>query len=53
MSNRLATAAAVLAVVLFGIAMFAMANGNFQAAGFSFLSASVVIYLRETRLVAD
>lgn len=53
MSNRLATAAAALAVVLFAIALFAMANRNFQAAGFSFLSASVVIYLRETRLVAD
>ena len=53
MNNALATAAAAFAVVLFAIAMWAMANGNFQAAGFSFLSASVVIYIRETRLVAD
>lgn len=51
MGNLLATVAAAIAVLLMGTALLAMANGDFQVAGFSFLSASVVIYLRETRLV--
>jgi len=51
MANLPATGAAVLAVVLFGLALLAMAAGDFRVAGFSFLSASVVIYLRESRLV--
>lgn len=51
MANLLATGAAGLALFLFGTALLAMANGNLQVAGFSFLSASVVIYFRETRLV--
>jgi hypothetical protein len=51
MANLLATAVAGLVVVLFGVALLGMANGNLQLAGFSFLSASIVIYIRETRLV--
>lgn len=49
--NLPATAAAAFVVVLFGIALWGMANGNFQAAGFSFLSAAIIIYIRETRLL--
>lgn len=51
MSNLLATAVAGLVVVLFGVALLAMAEGNLRLAGFSFLSASLAIYIRETRLV--
>jgi hypothetical protein len=51
MENLLATGAAGFAVLLFGLALLAMTVGQYQMAGFSFLSASVVIYLRETRLV--
>lgn len=43
-----ATATAALSVLLFGIALVAMTNGNYRVAGVSFLSASIVIYLRET-----
>ncbi|WP_197052380.1 hypothetical protein [Halobellus rufus] len=51
MDNPLATAAAVLVVVLFVVALGAMTIGNYAAAGVFFLSASLVIYLREKRLV--
>ena len=51
MSNLLATVVAGLVVVLFGAALLAMTAGNFQVAGFAFLSASLLIYIRETRLV--
>lgn len=51
MVNVAATAAAVLAVVLFGIALFGMTIGDYRAAGFSFLCASLTIYLRETYLL--
>jgi len=47
-----ATLAAGFAVILFGVALFAMAAGTLQVAGFSFLLASLVIYVRETRLVS-
>ncbi|MEF8780561.1 MAG: hypothetical protein V5A46_07765 [Haloferacaceae archaeon] len=43
------TTLAVLAVALFGLALLAMAIGEFLVAGLCFLSASIVIYLRETR----
>lgn len=43
------TALAVLAVALMGTALVAMTVGNLQAAGFTFLCASLVIYFRETR----
>jgi hypothetical protein len=49
--NVLATAAAVFVLVLVGVALVSMANGQFRVAGFCFLSASVVIYIRATRLV--
>ena len=51
MANPLATAAAALVVLLFGAGLLAMSNGAFAAAGACFLSASVLIYFRETRLV--
>lgn len=48
-----ATAAAVFAVVLFGIGLVAMTQGAFAPAGASFLSASLLIYIRERYLVGD
>ncbi|MFB6207375.1 MAG: hypothetical protein ABEJ05_12710 [Haloglomus sp.] len=51
MVNVLATGAALLAVGLFVVALFSMTTGDLRTAGFSFLSASLVIYIRETRLV--
>jgi hypothetical protein len=48
-----ATAAAGLAVVLFGVGLLAMTEGSLAAAGACFLSASLVIYIRETYLVDD
>ncbi len=51
MANVLATAAAGLVILLFGIALLTMSSGNFQVAGLCFLSAMIAIYLRETRLV--
>jgi uncharacterized membrane protein len=51
MVNYPATAAALLVVVLFGAALFALSAGRFTAAGVSFFSASLVIYFRESRLV--
>jgi uncharacterized membrane protein len=53
MVNVLATAAALVVVALFGAALLALSAGNLQVAGFSFLAASLVIYLRETRLVGN
>ena len=44
---------AVGAVVLFGVALASMAVGELLVAGLCFLSASIVIYLRETRLRGD
>ena len=51
MANLPATAAAGLAVLLFGFGLLAMTEGSFAPAGASFLSASLVIYIRETYLV--
>lgn len=51
MVNILATAAAAFVVVLFAVALLAMAAGDFAIAGVVFLSASIVIYFREKRLV--
>lgn len=53
MGNLAATGAAVVAVVLIGLALLGMANSNLRLAGFSFLCASITIYLRETYLLAD
>jgi hypothetical protein len=49
MAELIPTVLAVVAVALFGIALWAMSAGSFALAGLSFLSASIVIYLRETR----
>lgn len=51
MANLPATGAAVVVVLLFGVALLALAQGTHAAAGLSFLAASLVIYFRETRLV--
>jgi uncharacterized membrane protein YjjP (DUF1212 family) len=51
--NPIRTALAALAVVLVAAAVAAMATGEFMAAGLSFLSASLVLYLRETRFRDD
>lgn len=51
MVNVPAAGAVVLVLLLFGIALLAMSSGDFRVAGFCFLSAMVVIYFRETRLV--
>jgi hypothetical protein len=40
------TALAILVVALFGTALYLMSTEEFAAAGASFLSASLVIYLR-------
>jgi hypothetical protein len=53
MAKLLSTAAAAFAVVLVGAALVLMANRQLAVAGFCFLSASIVIYLRATRLVDD
>lgn len=50
MVQTLPTILAIGAVVLVGLAMFAMYVGDLMAAGMSFLSASLVIYLRERRV---
>lgn len=47
------TALALLAVALIVAGLGSMAARNLMAAGFSFLSASLVIYLRETRFRPD
>jgi len=51
MANVSATAAAALAVLLFGVGLLAMTAQSIKLAGFSFLATSLVIYFRETRLV--
>jgi uncharacterized membrane protein YjjP (DUF1212 family) len=50
MVELIPTGLAAFAVVLFGLALLAMTEGNFGVAGVTFLGASVVIYFRETRL---
>jgi hypothetical protein len=53
MADAVSTGMAVFAVVLIGVALYAMAAGSLTVAGMCFLSASLVIYLRETRLQDD
>jgi hypothetical protein len=53
MENTVATGAALLAALLMGAGLIGMTIGDFRLAGFSFLSASLVIYIRETRFVED
>ncbi|WP_435102037.1 hypothetical protein [Halarchaeum sp. P4] len=50
--NALATLAAACIVALFAVALTAMTVGRLRVAGLIFLSASVLIYFRETHLVA-
>ncbi|QHS17660.1 hypothetical protein GWK26_11190 [haloarchaeon 3A1-DGR] len=50
--DPIAVALAALAVGLFAVALVAMSTDRLTAAGMSFLAASLVIYLRESR-VAD
>ncbi|MFC5972134.1 hypothetical protein ACFPYI_12410 [Halomarina salina] len=52
MVNVPAAVAALVAAVLIGFAALAMTGGEFGIAGVSFLSASIVIYLRERFFVA-
>lgn len=51
MANLPATAAAVLALLLFVIGVVSMVNGWFLVAGLSLLSVALVIYFRETQLI--
>lgn len=51
MSTLLANGLAVLAVGLIGAAILSMSAGNLLLAGLCFLSASLVIYFRETNAV--
>ena len=53
MVNLPATGAAVLAAGLFGFALLAMTARDLRVAGFCFLSAALVIYVRETYLLED
>jgi hypothetical protein len=49
MSRKVTVALAILAVALMIVALGAMTIGELGVAGVCFLSASIVIYLRETR----
>ena len=53
MVNVPATLAAAAATLLIGFAALTMAGGDFGVAGVSFLSASIVIFLRERYLVGE
>ena len=50
MANVLSTGLAVGAVLLAGVALFAMSAGNLGLAGFCLLSVSLILYRRETRV---
>jgi len=51
MRNLLATVAVGVVLVLFGFALYWMTVGDYTVAGLCFLSASIVIYFRENRLL--
>ena len=53
MQNLLATVAVGVVLVLFGAALYWMSVGDYTVAGLCFLSASIVIYYRENRLVGS
>ena len=53
MGTLLANAAVVVVLALFGAALFTMTTGDYGLAGVLFLIASIVIYYRENRLVAE
>jgi len=52
MANLLASGLVGLAIALGAAALLAMAAGDFGIAGVCFLSLSIVLYLRETRVLA-
>jgi hypothetical protein len=47
MADLVPTLLALVIVALFGVALWTMTVGRLNAAGLSFLSASLLIYLRE------
>lgn len=51
MANFPATAAAVLALLLFVVGVVSMVNGWFLVDGLSLLNRTLTIYFRETRFV--
>jgi hypothetical protein len=53
MSEAVPTILALLIVVTFAAALWLMAAGRLSVAGLSFLSASILIYLRERWLRRD
>lgn len=53
MPDALPTALAIVAVALFAIALAAMTVGSLATAGMSFLSASLVIFMREKLLQGE
>lgn len=53
MENLLATGLALFAVALAVLALVSMSMGNLELAGFCFLSVSIILYFRETRVVPD
>ena len=53
MGKLLANVAIVVILALFGAALFAMTLPDYGLAGVLFLSASIVIYYRENRLVGN
>ena len=53
MDVAVSTGLAVLAVGLFGLALYALAMDSLAVSGVCFLSASIVIYIRETRADGD
>jgi uncharacterized membrane protein len=53
MVDSLSAGLIALVVALFGLALYALAVGRLTVAGLSFLSASITIYLRETRVRDD
>lgn len=50
MAEIIPTGLAILAVAVFGVALYAMTIDRFAVAGASFLSASLLIFLRERHL---
>ncbi|GAB6863056.1 hypothetical protein ACFR97_15360 [Haloplanus litoreus] len=47
LTDGVPTLLALVIVALFGVALWAMTTGRLDVAGLSFLSASLLIYLRE------
>ncbi len=49
MTTALGAGLAIAAIALFGLGLLGMAVSNLRLAGFAFFTASLVIYVRETR----